>query len=175
MIGERTKRAGRPVLVTCASKTERGNAHREVIYKLTGKTVSSYRIAAKIGSGGMGVVYRAKNLRLPWYVALKFISGDNLTAATLYECICREARAASALNHPNVRAVYEMGEFQGVPFLVMGLLKGQTLKERIKQCLTLEMFLHIAIQICLAFPRYRAPGYQAIQYFRYRRRSRKNL
>ena len=80
--------------------------------------------------------------------ALKFISGDNLTTETLYESIRREARAGSVLNHPNVCTVYEIGEFQGLPFIVMELLEGQTLKERIRQPLTLERFLHIAIQLC---------------------------
>jgi serine/threonine protein kinase len=110
--------------------------------------VSIYRIARKIGSGGMGIVYLAKDLRLRRHVALKFVSSDNLTAEMPYECMLREARAGSALNHPNVCAVYDIGEFQGLPFIVMELLEGQTLKQRLQQALTLQQFLHIAIQIC---------------------------
>jgi len=96
----------------------------------------------------MGVVYRAKDIRLHRYVALKFALNDGLTNETLYESTRREARAGSALNHPNVCTVYEIGEFQGLPFIVMELLEGQTLKERIQRPLTLERFLHIGIQIC---------------------------
>ena len=81
----------------------------------------------------MGVVYRAKDSRLNRHVALKFPSNDELTRETLYECILREARAGSALNHPNVCSVYEIGEYRGLPFIVMELLEGQTLKQRIRQ------------------------------------------
>jgi serine/threonine protein kinase len=135
-------------VVTCARRPERREEHREACEILAGKKISRYRIAEKIGSGGMGVVYRAKDIRLHRHVALKFASSDKLTGDTPYECILREARAGSALNHPNVCTVYEIGEFQRMPFIVMELMKGQTLKERMKQPLTLERFLHIAIQIC---------------------------
>jgi eukaryotic-like serine/threonine-protein kinase len=147
-ISDRAKRGGKPVLVTSSRRPVKREDLREAIHNLTGKTVSSYRIAAKIGSGGMGIVYRAKDLRLQRHVALKFTSGDNLTEETLYESIRREARAGSVLNHPNVCTVYEIGEFQGLPFIVMELLEGQTLKQRIQRALPLEWFLHIGIQIC---------------------------
>jgi eukaryotic-like serine/threonine-protein kinase len=146
-IGHRSKPAGRPVLVTCKRRPGRRDQTPEAIHNLTGKTISHYRITGKIGSGGMGVVYRAKDTRLHRHVALKFLNGGR-TNQPLYDRMLREARAASALNHPNVCTVYEMGDFQGQPFLVMELLEGQTLKERIKRPLTLETFLHIAIQIC---------------------------
>ena len=96
----------------------------------------------------MGVVFRAKDVRLGRHVALKFATNDSVTNETLHECILREARAGSAVNHPNVCSVYEVGEFQGLPFLVMESLEGRTLKERIKEPLTLESFLYLAIQIC---------------------------
>jgi serine/threonine protein kinase len=95
----------------------------------------------------MGVVYRAKDVRLSRPVALKFASNDTLTKRDLRECIVREAQAGSTLHHPNVCSVYDIGEFQGWPFIVMELLEGQTLRERIKKPLTLERFLYYAIQI----------------------------
>lgn len=142
------RHTGRPVLVTCIRRPEKRDQLSEAIQNLTGTTISHYRVIAKIGSGGMGVVYRAKDARLNRHVALKFVLNHGLTNESLYDCMLREARAASALNHPNVCAVYEIGDFRGLPFLVMELLKGQTLKERIKRPLTLERFLNIAIQIC---------------------------
>ena len=147
-IGHPPKHTGGPVLVTCNRRPERRDQTLVAIHNLTRNTISHYRITGKIGFGGMGVVYRAKDLSLQRYVALKFISGDNLTTETLYESIRREARTGSVLNHPNVCTVYEIGEFQGLPFIVMELLEGETLKERIRRPLTLEWFLHIAIQIC---------------------------
>ena len=95
----------------------------------------------------MGVVCRAKDVRLQRHVALKFSTNDMLAGADPYECILREAHAGAMVNHPNVCAVYDIGEFQGLPFIVMELLEGQTLKERIKEPLTLGRFLHLAIQV----------------------------
>jgi serine/threonine protein kinase len=143
-MGYREKHDHRLVGVTCAHQPKR----REVIRSLTGLTISKYRIVAKLGSGGMGAVYRAKDVRLGRNVALKVASNDMLTQADLYRWMLREAHAGSALNHPNVCAVYDIGEFQGLPFIVMELLEGQTLKERIQKPLTMQKFLHLAIQIC---------------------------
>jgi serine/threonine protein kinase len=142
-MGDRAKHDRRPVAMTCAHQLKR----REVIRSLTGQTISHYRIIAKLGSGGMGVVYRAKDIRLGRNVALKVASNDMLTRADLYGWMLREAHAGSALNHPNVCAVYDIGEFQGSPFIVMELLEGQILKKRIQKPLTLQKFLHLAIQI----------------------------
>ena len=146
-MGDRERRAGKPVVIIGASQPKRRGALHEAIRSLIGRTISHYRIAGKLGSGGMGVVYRAKDVRLQRYVALKLASNDMLPKAELYECMLREAHAGSVLNHPNICAVYDIGEFQGLPFIVMELLEGQTLKERIREPLTLERFLHLAIQI----------------------------
>jgi serine/threonine protein kinase len=133
--------------VICARPPKEQDSSCERFRSLTGRTISHYRIAGKLGSGGMGVVYRAKDVRLCRPVALKFASNDTLTKRDLRECILCEAQAGSALHHPNVCSVYDIGEFQGWPFIVMELLEGQTLRERIKKPLTLEGFLYYAIQI----------------------------
>jgi serine/threonine protein kinase/TolB-like protein/Flp pilus assembly protein TadD len=148
---------------------------------MLGKTISHYRILEKLGGGGMGVVYKAEDTKLGRFVALKFLpnvgadqrvrpdEGAHVGAPLQYDAVAlerfkREARAASALNHPNICTVYDIDDYEGQPFLAMELLEGETLRQRISVGarhgvpLPTDTLLDLAIQITDALDAAHAKG-----------------
>jgi serine/threonine protein kinase len=125
---------------------------------LVGRTISHYRVLSLLGAGGMGEVYLALDPRLDRTVALKILPEELSADADLMQRFRREAKAASALNHPNVATIYDVGESDGIPFIVMEHVEGETLLARISRRMTPPEVVDIAVQAADALDLAHAKG-----------------